>query len=284
MLHRLIALDLDGTLLTSRHEITPRTRDALRAARERGIVTAVATGRSPHAARLISAQIGGGPIVCCNGAAVLDEAGNAISVKPIPAAPLQRCLQICTEAGLLLECYTEQGSFMDRPLAHIHAYKRWFLPGLGWAKGLRTLARIWRRNRVKLVRSLLKWAQQPDHPPVLKVMVVGEATNLQQAAARLAHEAPGLSVTSSGRENLEVMAAGVNKGYGLQVLGARLKIPRDAMIAFGDSENDVEMLIYAGTGVAMGNANAAARAAADRVTGTNNEDGVASVIEEMCLS
>jgi hydroxymethylpyrimidine pyrophosphatase-like HAD family hydrolase len=67
------------------------------------------------------------------------------------------------------------------------------------------------------------------------------------------------------------------------MLGTRLKIPRDAIIAFGDSANDLEMLTYAGTGVAMGNASAAAKAAADRVTGTNNEDGVASVIEEVCL-
>lgn len=284
MPYRLIALDLDGTLLTSRHEITPRTREALRAARERGIVTAVATGRSPHAAKLISREIGGGPIICCNGAAVLDEAGNALSIKPIPQAPLLRCLEVCAEAGLLLECYTELGNFMDKPLTHMLAYKRWFLPSLGWPKGLQALARIWRRNRIQPVGSLLKWAENPLHPGVLKVMVVGEAANLQQAAARLSREVPGLSLTSSGRENIEVMAAGVNKGYGLQMLGARLKIPREAILAFGDSENDLEMLSYAGAGVAMGNANEAAKAVADRVTGTNNEDGVASAIEEMCLS
>ncbi|HYF78977.1 MAG TPA: Cof-type HAD-IIB family hydrolase [Symbiobacteriaceae bacterium] len=284
MPYRLIALDLDGTLLTSRHEITPRTREALRAARERGIVATVATGRSPHSARLISRDIGGGPIICCNGAAVYDEAGNPVSIKPIPQAPLLRCLEVCIEAGLLLECYTELGNYMDRPVAHMLAYKRWFLPRLSWARGLQALARIWRRNHVKPVRNLLKWAEQPDHPKVLKVMVVGEAANLGQAAARLGREVPGLSLTSSGRENIEVMAAGVNKGHGLQMLAARLKIPREALIAFGDSDNDLEMLTYAGTGVAMGNANDAAKAAAARVTGTNNEDGVAAAIEEMCLS
>jgi len=281
---QLIALDLDGTLLSSRHEITPRTREALRAARERGIVTAIATGRSPHSAGHFSRQIGGGPIICCNGAAVIDADGSYAATKPIPAAPLRRSLEICGEAGLLLECYTQQGIFMDRPLAHMAAYLRWVRPGMGLLRAAGSVAGIWRTNRFTPVRSLVTWSERRDRPPVLKIMVVGEAEALAAAAERTQREAPGLAVTSSGRENIEIMAAGVSKGYGLQMLAARLKIPRESILAFGDSANDVEMLAYAGTGVAMGNAAPEIKAGAARVAPTCDEDGVASVIEEMCLT
>lgn len=283
--YRLIALDLDGTLLTSRHEITPRTREALRAARERGIVTAVATGRSPQSACYFSRLIGGGPVISCNGAGVLDTDGSTIAAKAIPKAPLQRCLQIGAGHGLLLECYTERGIVLDRPAAHMRAYWRWVRPGMGPARALGALASIWRTNKITAVRSLAAWSEAPDHPPVLKLMAVGAAGALAAAAEQIRREVPGLALTSSGSDNIEIMAAGVSKGYGLQLLGAALKIPRQAMLAFGDSANDLEMLTYAGTGVAMGTAPAAVKAAAARVAAaTCDQDGVASVIEELCLT
>ncbi|HYF95521.1 MAG TPA: HAD-IIB family hydrolase [Symbiobacteriaceae bacterium] len=283
MEYRLIALDLDGTLLGGRHEISPRTRVALSRARERGIVLAVATGRSPQSACHFSRLIGGGPVICCNGGGVLDAQGEYLSLKPIPPALLRRSLQICEESRLLLECYTPAGIVLDRPASHMGAYLRWVRPGMSLPRALGCVAGIWRTNRVASVRSLVKWSERPDHPPVLKLMAVGGPETLARAAGRLQREAPGLEVTSSGAENLELTAAGVSKGYGLQMLCARLQIPRQAILAFGDSDNDLQMLSYAGTGVAMGGAPAAVKAAAARVAPSADEDGVASVIEELCL-
>jgi Cof subfamily protein (haloacid dehalogenase superfamily) len=134
------------------------------------------------------------------------------------------------------------------------------------------------------VPQLAAWAQRPDQVPVLKLMIIGRPAVLPDLADRLRQAAPGLEVTSSGEENLEVTAAGVTKGSGLMQLGARLQIPREAMLAFGDSRNDMEMLTYAGTGVAMGNASDAVKAAADRVAPTCDQEGVARIIEELCLS
>jgi len=282
--YRLIALDLDGTLLSRRLEISPRTRAALRAARERGILTVIATGRSRHSAMFWSREIGGGPVICCNGAAVFDGEGHLITSKGIAAQPLGRLVVIARETGVLIECYTLDGILLQQPVRQARLYLRWVKHRLPWFKALFSLMHIWRDNRIRRVRDLAKWVQSPGRPDVLKVSLIAAGGALDIAAAQIAREMPGLQVTSSGPASLEVTATGVSKGDGLRRLGALLQIPREAMIAVGDAENDVEMLRYAGLGVAMGNASAGAKAASDRITETCDADGVAVLIDEVCLT
>lgn len=283
MPYRLIALDLDGTLLARAEAISPRTLAALKAARERGIVAVIATGRTPHSAREYSQQIGGGPVICCNGAAILDERGAYLMQKPIPTDPLLRVLSLCQGAGLLCDCYTTDGVYLDRALDHYESYRRWVARGMGPMATLWAVARLWRRNRMRTTRNLSSWAERPGRPPVLKVMVVGRPEVLAEVAAQVGSQVPGVDVTRSGPDNLEINAAGVSKGTGLEWLGAYLKIARSEMIAFGDSENDLQMLRYAGLGVAMGNAPAQIQGEADRVTLPCDQDGVAAAVEELCL-
>lgn len=284
MEYRLIALDLDGTLLGSDKEISPRNRKALAAARERGIVTVIATGRSAHSARMFSQQVGGGPVICCNGAEILESDGSVITQRPLPLAPLLRVIALCEEERLLCECYTSGRIVLDRPAAHAATYFRWVRGRRSTARATFDLVRIWQLNRMRWVRSLRKWAEMPDREPVLKLMIIGPREGLERLAERIEREAPGLAVTSSGHENIEVGAAGVSKGAALELLGARLKIPRQAMVAVGDGANDLEMLRYAGLGVAMGNASEGVKSAADRVTATCDDDGVARLVEEVLLA
>lgn len=279
--YRLVALDLDGTLLNSRKEITPRTRAALQAVQQRGVLTVVATGRTLHSALQWSREIGGGHVLCCNGAGLLDPAGNLILHREIPSAPLEQLLTIARESKAVAECYTPEGMVLDRPLQYARVYLRWLRPGKGLAGAVRALMDAWRRNRVQPVRSLLEWAQRPDRPPVLKVVLFGEPESLRPLAERLQRTLPGLEVSSSEPDNLEITAAGVNKGSGLEQLAARLKVPREAILAIGDSGNDLAMLRYAGMGVAMGSAPDDVKTVADRVTASSDEDGVAQVLEEL---
>jgi Cof subfamily protein (haloacid dehalogenase superfamily) len=282
--YRLIALDLDGTLLNSRKEIAPRTREALTAARERGIITVIATGRTPHSALHFSRQIGGGPVICCNGAGVLDSSGSYLAKRGIPQAPLVHLLKLAAEIGIMTECYTTNGIRLDRPLQQARSFYRYIRPRVRLIDALRGLARMWSVNHVRPVRNIVRWAEQPGLPTVLKAMAVGTEVGLALLARRIETEIPGLEVTSSGSDNLEMTAAGVNKGSGLQQLAAHLKIPREAIIAMGDSDNDMTMIRYAGLGVAMGNAAEEVKQVADRITATCDEHGVAKIIEEMCLS
>jgi hydroxymethylpyrimidine pyrophosphatase-like HAD family hydrolase len=280
---RLIALDLDGTVLNSRKEVTPRTRDALQAARERGIVTVVATGRTPHSALRWSREIGGGPVICCNGGGILDESGAFLIQRGVPRAPLLHLLKVAQEARVMAECYTAEGIRLDRPFEQARAYLRWVRPGMSLPAALVGLFRLWRLNRIGSVRSLVKWAERPDLPAVLKVMAVGRRAELDGFALRMNRELPSLEVTTSGPDNLEITAAGVTKGSALQQLASRLQIPREAVLAVGDSENDLQMLRYAGLGIAMGSAPDEVKAAAGRVTASCDQEGVAQIIEEMCL-
>lgn len=282
MQYRLIALDLDGTLLGRGKEISLRNHAALAVARERGIVPVVATGRTPQSARLFSRQIGGGPVICCNGAAILDDSGEYIMQRGIPLAPLRRVLELGREGGFLCECYTPRGIVMDKPLAQAAAYFRWVKGRQPFHRAAWHLVQMWHINRMRPVRNLIRWAEQPNQAVVLKLMILGQHQRLAALAAQINREIPGLEVSSSDRDNLEITAAGVSKGSALEALGARLKIPRQAMIAMGDSENDLEMLRYAGLGVAMGNGSDRVQAAADRVTATCDEDGVAVLLEEVC--
>ncbi len=282
--YRLVALDLDGTVLTNKKEISPRTREALRAARERGVITVVATGRAVHAALYFSREIGGGPVICCNGAGILDEHGTFLMRKPIPLPVLEPLLDLGREEGLLVECYTESGIVLDRPGRQIRAYMRWVRPSVSWSRAALSLFQLWRRNQIRAVRSLQRWIRRPGIPAVLKLMVIGEPPGLQRLAGRIQRQLPQLEVTSSAPDNLEITAAGVSKGAALELLAAWLKVPRAAILAVGDSDNDLTMIRCAGTGVAMGNATDPIKAAADRVTATCDEDGVARIIEELCLT
>jgi hydroxymethylpyrimidine pyrophosphatase-like HAD family hydrolase len=286
MPYHLIALDLDGTLLSPGPRgtwVSPRTRLALQKARAAGVHVVVATGRSIHSARAWSERIGGGPIVCCNGAALIGADGQPIQYRFVPKEPLCHLINLAEAAGALVECYTPDGIVLDKPRKQVSSYLRWIRETSSWWRALVGLVVMWRINRVRPVRSLAQWAARQQRPPALKVMIVGEPGALPALRERIERECPSLTISSSGHDNLEVTARGVTKASGLEALGAHLKVPAAAMIAFGDSFNDLEMLSFVGLGVAMGNARDAVKQAAKRVTARNDEDGIALVVEEVIL-
>ncbi len=282
MQYRLIALDVDGTLFCGRHRVSPRTLAALTVARRRGAITVIATGRTPHSALRVSREIGGGPVICCNGAGLLDEEGRLIHHRSIPTEPLLRVLELGRQSDLLVHGYTPEGVVLDQPMAHLIRAYAWLRAGGAALQAAVGVARLWGANQTRLVPRLTQWAASPHRPPVLKLTLFGDPARLPDVADAIRREVPGVEVTSSGPDNLEVTAAGVSKGSGLAALGERLGIPPEATIAFGDSDNDLTMLRYAGLGVAMGNAPPHVKAAADRVAPPCTEDGVACVLEEVC--
>lgn len=286
MPYRLIALDLDGTLLSPGPRgpwVSPRTHKALQQARAAGVHVVVATGRSVQSAGQWSERVGGGPYVCCNGAALIGADGQPIQFRMVPKEPLCHLIKIADEAGALVECYTPDGITLDKPLHQVGSYIRWIRETAPLWKAFIGLVRMWRTNRVRIVRSMSKWAQNQAKPPVLKVMIVGEPAHLPALRERIERECPSLTISSSGKDNLEVTAAGVTKASGLRALGDHLKVPASGMIAFGDSFNDLEMLQFVGLGVAMGNAREPIKQAAKRVTAPNDQDGIALVVEELIL-
>jgi len=261
---RLVATDLDGTLLRSDLSVSDRTRAALHAVHEAGIRLLLVSARPPRWIRPALDDIGldaaAHPLaVCCNGAIVWDVAEEAIHThRPLDPDVVRRLVeQLRTRVpGVAFACESEL-SYLREP----HYVPLWTIPedyteadALSFADG---------RQVTKLILK---------HQQV-------EQAELYTAALELCGDDAFPSF--SGAAFVEIAAAGVTKASAVAELSGGLGIAADEVIAFGDMPNDVPMLEWAGRGVAVANAHPDALAAADEVTTSNDEDGVALVLERL---
>ncbi len=264
---RLIATDLDGTLLTSRRAISPRTREALAAASDAGLMIVPISGRQPLSiARLVTAALREGPVIGSNGAVGVHLGTGEVYFEEVLTVEAQvefvarlrdrvpgvRCVSI-RDAG---NTFVPEHGYVRLMSAGDHDRSVDDLPEFPLAEVLGT--------------------------PSLKLVVRHESVPEEHLlAAALDLGVPGCHPTTSGAPFLEVSAHGVTKASGLARLCARLGVRREEVIAFGDHRNDVEMLRWAGHGVAMGNARPETRQAADEVTASHDDDGLALVVERL---
>lgn len=259
---RMVALDLDGTVFNDQKQITPRTRAAIRAALAAGVAVLPATGR-PLAGvpREFLEMPGVAWALTSNGGCVWRLAGRAPVVR-LPFSPTQAlaAMEVLAEYDCTTEAYLDGWAHTtEAQLARVQALVAPEL--LGYIRASR-----------RVVADLPAFVAASDGVEKLSCQF-GTPAHRQAAWRRL--EAMGFEVTCSLGTNLEANAPGVDKGTALLALAARLGLTREQVMACGDSGNDQKMLAAAGLGVAMGNAEPAVRAAADAVTATNQEDGVA---------
>jgi Cof subfamily protein (haloacid dehalogenase superfamily) len=257
--YRLIVVDLDGTLLNPQSKISPRTRAALERANAEGIAIAVATGRSYPLLRYFCGDLPlSGPQITFNGAVVVDPVtGMPTFLQAVPVALVRPVLDFMREEGVFASYYTEDAIYV-----HDH-------------------------SRLELALVPADFPQPiavPDlyaltHLPCIKLVVVAERERIATLRPR-AEAAFGdlLYVTQTSPVLLEFLHPEVSKGAALRKAMEYLGLEPPQVIAFGDSHNDLELLAAAGTGVAMGNASAEVRAAADLVAPSNVEDGIAVVL------
>ncbi|MDT0445916.1 Cof-type HAD-IIB family hydrolase [Streptomyces johnsoniae] len=267
---RLIATDLDGTLLRNDKTVSPRTVAALAAAERAGIHVIFVTGRPARWMGVVSAHVHGhGLAICGNGAAVADLHRGGELVETRPLAP-------------------------ENALAVVHALRR-AAPGVSFA--VERTGGIHHEpaypplsmdpaSEVAPVEKLLappQEHQEHQEHPVLKLLAHHGGLDPDEFL-RLGREAAGEHgefTRSSPTALLEISAPGVSKASTLAQRCRRYGIRPDEVVAFGDMPNDLEMLGWAGTGYAMANAHPAVLAAAHRHTVSNEEDGVAVVIEDL---
>ena len=265
---RLVASDLDGTLLRPDETVSERTREAIVAVRRAGITLVLVTGRPPRALAPIAARIGvGGIAICANGAVVWDlDAGTMVDVTPLAADLAAGLVRELREAipGVLFAVELEHG----------------FGREAGWTDGTGP-------PRPRLVERETPEVPEADAlelvtGPVVKLLVRHPTLPFPEVARR-ARQAVGehAVVTWAGTRLLEISAAGVTKAWALERLCARLGVRRQQVLALGDMENDLPMLAWAGHSVAVANAQPDVLDAADEVTASNVEDGVALVLERL---
>lgn len=259
---RLVATDLDGTLLRSDRTISARTADVLARVRADGGEVVLVTGRPVRWLSTVYAQLRG-PLplaICANGAVVYDPEADSI-LRTDPMGP-QRLADVCARLRDEVPGVSFAVEIADsREMRHEAAYPRRLDiedPGVRVITSPGELLRL----------------------PAVKLLVRAGERDSDEFAALVAACVGGLAEAthSSASGLVEISAVGVTKAAGLSWLCERLDVPAAEVVAFGDMPNDVPMLAWAGHGVAVANAHPAVKEAADEMTLSNDEDGVAEYL------
>lgn len=271
---KLIALDLDGTLLNSDKIVSERNFAALSLAAEQGHVIVPATGR---ALRAIPEQVMAFPFlhhaITINGAKVSDmRTGETILRAEIALGTCLRLLDFAARYDAMYDCYWNDTGWVDRA----------FLDRVRYYNSDEEVVALLRRTRAP-VADLKAFLREKGEPIQKVQLCFRDMAEREAARSEIAAVFPDILVTSSFRNNLELNAADADKGRALLALAQHLGISAADTIAFGDSSNDLRMLRAAGTSVAMGNAAPEVCAVCDYVTDTNDRDGVAAFLRAHVL-
>lgn len=262
MKYELIALDLDDTLLNSEKKITPRAKAAVVAARQAGVRVVIATGRAYGSLLQFSDQLGGRDYaISLAGGMVTDPAGRVIIGQYLPPEVTWMLMNWAVCRGIYFQVYTEKGFSYPRRTGFTEMYEK----GGGFAGHL-----------------------EPDLPSRLdlmagKLLLICDESLADEYRSALESDFPALLVEKSAPFFVEISTREASKGNALRQLAARLGVPREKVMAIGDSEIDRSMVEWAGTGVAMANAIPEVIRLADHVAPSCDEDGVARVLEELVL-
>ncbi len=269
---KLIALDLDGTLLTTDKRLTNENRDALQAAADKGIEIVPCTGRFylgiPDIVRELDFIH---YAVTINGAEVLDlRKGTVIYGSEIPLDTALYLNDMFEEMGVAHDAYVQSRGYMERRfLDRIEDH----LPDPIYCRTLRSM-----REPVDDLRTFLTDLGKD----IQKIQIFTHDLEILRNTGRyIAGNFPDLIATSSLKNNLEINNAEANKGAALNALSDYLGLTTDNVMAFGDGGNDLPMLKAAGISVAMGNSLQILKDEADFVTLTHDRSGVAYIINKL---
>lgn len=282
---RLLALDLDGTLLDPHGRITEGNRAALEEARACGVRVALVTGRRFRDARPIALELGlDVPLIAHNGALTKHaQTLETVAALPLPLAAARKALKVGRAAGadaLLSDDHEGLGLLV---YDHVRGDNRSVQAYLSWSK------RIHGDEGYEAVRQVDSLEEYLDHEPVHLAFSGGcnEMQTLETLVGReLGNDVRAFLTTYPKRDFalLDVVHPQASKGVGVAAAAAELGVTREEVMAIGDNFNDLEMLNYAGTGVVMGNADSSLHEIEGLyATTTNDEDGVARAIEKFII-
>jgi Cof subfamily protein (haloacid dehalogenase superfamily) len=248
---------MDGQL----HE---RTLDALARTKEAGLHVIVVTGRMAQSVRrAIEPAALHDPVICYQGAVVADGDWNWLRHEPIPFELAREAIAAVLAEGYPPNVYVDDELYVESETDAARNYA-----------GFQSI-------EFHVVGDLIGWLTKPP----TKLVCVGEPEELDGVEARMRQRFAGrLHISKSLPFFLEFAAAGVTKGSGLDFLSERMGFTKEQTIAFGDGENDVELLKWAGFGIAVDNAHDRVKAVADWVCPSASEEGVAQVLEALLHS
>lgn len=267
--YQMIVLDLDGTLTNSEKQITKRTKDALMEAQRQGKTVVLASGRPTHGILFLAEELElekfGGYVLAFNGGLVMNcKTGEILFQKLLPVSANPKIAKAAQNENADLLTYQDDMIITNNRFnQYVQAESR--ITHLG----------------IKEVDDLASYVDFP----VSKFLILEEPDRLVEIEKRVKKSfGEAFSVYRSAPFFLDIMPQNIDKAQSLEQLIQQLGIPREEVIACGDGHNDLDMIRFAGLGVAMANAVEPLREIADYITYSNDEDGIAHVVETFMLN
>lgn len=277
MKYKMVCIDMDGTLLNSRKVVSEKNREAIKKAKEKGVKVVVSTGRLFSNAAFYSQLLGvEAPVIAANGAVVRVKETDEI---------IYECVLEKSECYKILELINKY-----RVIAHFHTVDTIFCNSIvSYLVEKKLMGNNYHPNyKIKsiIVKGKNQWDEvfEKYEGQIVKCILFSFDSKKIKKFKEEVRIIGGLACFGSGRRSLEINAKNVSKGNAVEVLSKYLGINREDIICIGDNENDISMIEYAGLGVAMGNGIESLKSKADYITLTNDEDGVANVIDKFILN
>lgn len=267
-MYKILALDIDGTLLNTKKEITPAVGKAVADLQSRGIPILIVSGRPAqgirHVAEALNLKERGGYILSFNGGKIIDcRTEEIVYSNPVSSLYYREIIDYANTLDASILTYDGDYIITEKPDNKYVDIES-------------NVVRMPVRKVDNLYETILK-----DNIIVDKFLIAGDPEYMMSKVAAMAEHFRGrLNVFQSEPFFIEVVPIGIDKAASLDVLLGRLGLTRDELVACGDGRNDVTMVEYAGMGVAMENACDEVKAVSDYITASCDEDGVARVIEK----
>lgn len=267
-MYKLIAIDMDGTLLNDAKQISPANYEAIQNAKENGVKVVLASGRPLVGFKRYLEELNlvseDEYVVAFNGAIVQSTAGN----------------KIISKTTLNLEDYKELYELSKELKVNIHALTEDTVISPKDSKYTRL------ESEINLIhKEIIAVEDVPQDTAILKVMFIDDSKIIDEIIDKIPETVSSkYTIVRSEPFFLEFLHKSVNKGTGVAALAEKLNIKQEEVICIGDAGNDMHMIKYAGLGVAMGNAFPEIKRVASFITKTNEQDGVANVINKFILN
>lgn len=290
-MYRLMAIDLDGTLLNSYGEVSPETRDALNRVKDSGVEVVLASGRPISSTESLAVELGvDNYLISGNGAAVFDIKNQEIIYdRFLNKDQVLKIAKLCEDNSFFYNIYTE-----DEVIANSLNYNVLFYH----KENLKKVEE--KRTHINVVENIMEYIEQSGKEKFLKITVCDESQFIFNSIMRRLKEIDGIDVLETaymsrkkikqGTDDVdinyfytEITNKNVNKWSAIEFLINKLGIQREEVIAIGDNLNDKEMIQNAGLGVVMGNSNPMMKEIGDEIVSDNNSEGVLEAINKFVL-
>ncbi|WP_270247083.1 Cof-type HAD-IIB family hydrolase [Staphylococcus capitis] len=280
---KLIATDMDGTLLNAAHEISQENQEAIKFAQEHGITVVIATGRAFYEANTPVAETDlKVPFICLNGAEVRDETFNIMSTSHLNHSLVSKITSTLKEKDIYYQVYTNRGIYTENPQRDLEIYID-IAERAGQKADVEKIENSIQKRidngTLKIVDNYDKIEDIPGEL-IMKILAFDSDLGKIDLVGQELAQSPNLAVSSSSRGNLEITHSDAQKGIALSTIAKQLGIDLKDVMALGDNLNDVSMLERVGYSVAMDNAAPEVKTVAKYVTDSNENSGVGKAIKK----